>query len=348
MVSAETQLLYLCTRQDFLPHHSAQLQTIVCDCTLDWEAVFDGARLHGVAPLVGRNLQQVDVPLPAAVVKRFKMMTMRNMTEKRRRSSALGQALDAFSAHGLAVMPVKGAALDVLVYDQMWYTTSDDIDIVFALPNEAALAPELVQILPTLVDAHVEYDYHTHHDITMNATLGVDFDRIWRDSMTGEWENRPIRLMSWEDMLIALCINSCRKRFFRLKALCDVAETVNRGATRLDWELFLAKTRDYGCAAIVYAALLATQVTLGCAVPDEVVDALPVGVARRRTIRRLVTTMSPEAFDSIFTGKQVFGRNLDTALMLQYTTLSWRQLGRKMRFVWRTRDNESLPSPRPG
>ena len=76
-------------------------------------------------------------------------------------------------------------------------------------------------------------------------------------------------------------------------------------------------------------------------------DALPVAAARRYAIRRLVTTSSPEAFDSIFTGKLVFGRNLDTALMLQYATLSWRQLGRKMRFVWRTRGNKSLPGPRP-
>ena len=111
----------------------------------------------------------------------------------------------------------------------------------FAVPDELSLAPELAQILPDLVNAHIEYDYYTHHDITMNATLRVDFDRIWRDSLSGNWENRPIRLMSWEDMLIALCINSCRKRFFRLKALCDVAETVNRGAAQLDWELFLTK-----------------------------------------------------------------------------------------------------------
>ncbi len=347
MVSAETQLLYLCTRQDLLPQHTAQIQSIVCNRTIDWESVFDRARLHGVAPLVGRNLQQSEVVLPSAVLQKFKLMTMRNMTEKRRRSNVLGQSLDVFAAHGVDVMPVKGAALDVLVYDHLWYTTSDDIDIVFAVPDELSLAPELAQILPDLVNAHIEYDYYTHHDITMNATLRVDFDRIWRDSLSGNWENRPIRLMSWEDMLIALCINSCRKRFFRLKALCDVAETVNRGAAQLDWELFLTKTRDYGCPAIVFAALLATQLTLGCAVPDEVMDALPVSAARRYAIRRLVATSSPEAFDSIFTGKLVFGRNLDTALMLQYATLSWRQLGRKLRFVWRTRNNEPLPGPRP-
>ena len=248
------------------------------------------------------------------------MVKMRNTVAKRKRIDALTAALPLFAQNSVAVMPVKGAALDLLVYDQFWYMTSDDLDVVFDVSDEGAFSAEISAILPDLVAAKVEYDFYSHHDVTMNDTLPVDFDTIWRDAHIGDWHGEPVHLMTWEDMLIAVCINSCRKRFFRLKALCDVAETAAR-SDMLDWALFLQKVGDYDCGAIVYAALAAADLTVGHTVPDWVVAGLPISRARRQLIDRLARRMSLQAFDSIFEGRVVFGRNLDPSLMLQYATL---------------------------
>jgi hypothetical protein len=89
----------------------------------------------------------------------------------------------------------------------------------------------------------------------------------------------------------------------------------------------------------VYAALVATALTVGHTIPERVVKALPVSTPRRKLIDRLAGRMSLSAFDSIYAGRVVFGRNLDPALMLQYATLRNYQLRRKAGFIWQTRDH---------
>lgn len=331
--------------------HVAGLRDLSRGPALDWELVFDTARRHGVAPLVGHNLQQhaagAGLPVPESIARRFLMAKSRHSLVQRRRITALTAGLDVFQAHGIDVMPVKGAALDLLVYDHPWYTRSDDLDIVLRAEDDASLPQPVRDLLPDLVAARVEYDFYTHHDITMNGTLPVSFDAIWRDSVEGVWENRPIRLMTWEDMLLSLCINSCRKRFFRLKAVCDCAETVKRAGDRLDWDLFIVKTEVYGCGGIVYAALSAADQTVGASLPQGLLDALPVAAVRRRALDQLLNRASLAAYDSIFEGREVFGRNVDASLLLQYAALQSSQLARKARFVWRTRDRQTVKPPPP-
>ena len=90
--------------------------------------------------------------------------------------------------------------------------------------------------------------------------------------------------MAPEDLLISLCINSCRKRFFRLKHLFDIAETVRR--LDLDWDRLAANAREDRCEGIVYTALHVASETLGCRIPD--LDPLQVPRPRVLLIRRLV------------------------------------------------------------
>ena len=84
-----------------------------------------------------------------------------------------------------------------------------------------------------------------------------------RDARSFPFQVNELLLMSTEDMLLSLCINSGRKRFFRLRSLVDIAETVNRGP-ELDWPMLVDKARAYQCSHIACPALLVTQTALGC------------------------------------------------------------------------------------
>ena len=138
--------------------------------------------------------------------------------------------------------------------------------------------------------------------------------------------------MSPEDMLISLCVNSCRKRYFRLKALCDIAETVNRCGS-LDWSKLVQKATAYDCRAIVYAALFITQSRLNCALPTGVLDALHLNPARRRAIHYLSRQLSLTAYDSLYAGGTLAGRRPDFALILPYATFRPYQIWRRLKFA---------------
>jgi hypothetical protein len=72
-----------------------------------------------------------------------------------------------------------------------------------------------------------EYDFFEHHDVTMNGVLPVDFQAIWQEAVAVDYRGERTLVMRTEDLLLAVCINACRKRFFRLKSLFDIAEIVD-------------------------------------------------------------------------------------------------------------------------
>lgn len=92
-----------------------------------------------------------------------------------------------------------------------------------------------------------------------------------------------------EDILLSLCINSCRKRFLRLKNFCDIAEFLRvRGEP--DWNVFARKARERRCSGIACAALFASRITFGAPVSLKTLT-LDVGPVQARIIRYLFSKM---------------------------------------------------------
>jgi hypothetical protein len=209
---------------------------------------------------------------------------------------------------------------------------------------------EFVNRKPGQFQAHIEYDFHDHHDVTMNGVLAVDFERVWQDARLANVNGHSVMVMAPEDMLIAAAINSCRHRFFGLKWLCDIAETVERYPA-LDWGTLTSKARRYEANAILYTALSVTRTVLGCSPPPEVLAGLKVHPVRAAVIRRLINTVHHRMslLECISQSRhRLFGRAFSWPLVLTYATYRVDQLGRKMREVhtdWR-RPVEARFTPR--
>src|SRR5262249_13391785 len=148
---------------------------------------------------------------------------------------------------------------------------------------------------------------------------------------------RQVWLMGSEDLLISLCINSCRKRFFRLKSLCDIAETIRKHPA-LDWAVLAHKARRYGCQNIVYAALYVTAQTIGCDLPSGALNSLNISPIRAVSIRFcadfLLRHLSVASHG--FGGNVVPGRKVDWLILLPYATYTPAQLARKASYVQHT------------
>jgi hypothetical protein len=98
-------------------------------------------------------------------------------------------------------------------------------------------------------------------------------------------------------VLISDCINSCRKRFLRLKSLLDVAETAN-ACRGLDW------------------------------------DEPAVSPARATVIHRLIRYLSWRMMLSPLhpsSERGRFGREVNLSLILPYAAYGWYQVARKMK-----------------
>jgi hypothetical protein len=298
------------------------------------------AESHQVAPLIYFNLRQYELihkKIPPTVVEKFKNSLHQNIIIKEKLAERITWALSFFKQRSIDVMIIKGAILDILVYDQPWYTVSDDIDLVISRTPEQIPDHEQREFMEFFHRSAVEYDYFEHHDVTMNNVLAVDFNRIWRDATQIVYREESAWIMSPEDMLISLCVNSCRKRFFRLRSLVDIAETINK-YPNLDWIEFARKAGLYDCQNIVYTALLITQMTVGCNLPDKVYKNLAVNPVRSVIIRFFVHyilwTMSLYTIYP-FSGKTIFGREVNPSLVLPYAVYRPYQIIRKIKEIYR-------------
>jgi hypothetical protein len=273
-------------------------------------------------------------------VGRFRRLLGQNLTAKQALTCKLAEVLAFCCEHRLDVLLVKGVALDLLVYGPHAFTTSQDIDLVLRA-KAAELGPaERAAIASVTRGYPLEYDYYEHHDITLNGALPVNFDRIWRDAIGVRFEGQPAWVMCPEDLLITACINACRKRFSRLKALCDIAEILQT-YPNLDWRGVARRARADQCQAIVYAALAAADMFLNARLPAGALDLLAVAPARTAVIRFLVQRMPSYAWTAPQAGVQIFNRRVSLSLLLPYMTYGWDQVRRKLRFVWHSRNTAS-------
>jgi hypothetical protein len=183
-------------------------------------------------------------------------------------------------------MLVKGVALDVDVYEEPWFTESADADLLvdqhFGVLSKADQA-----ILMAMVKGWpVELDFTRHHDLDMNKVLDINYPQLWGDARTVAIEGLQAYIMSPEDMLLAACINLCRKRYQQLKGMMAVREVI-RAYPGLDWEKLARNARAWGASRVVYTACTITDLVLGVEVPHQALNALQVRFVRRWTIRNL-------------------------------------------------------------
>jgi hypothetical protein len=285
-MNANDHLLFSATRQTVSPPHQEAMLFWATNDLLDWYKVFDTAEKGHVAPLVYRNLvalPQLSQKLPLDLHTQNKKRMLATSLYKRERALQLDTVINFFHENQIPIMLIKGAAQDHLIYDQSWYTTYEDIDLIIKGRPEN-LDPKLVRkISDTLYRGKIEYDYYEHHDFNMNGMLPIDFQDVWSAARILRIHDKEIFVLSPEDHLISIAINSCRKRFFRLKSLLDIQETISR-LKNLDWQKFIQRSQSFCCENIIYTALAVTSKTLGGDIPEEVFRALRLSSTRKKVI----------------------------------------------------------------
>lgn len=284
-MNREDRILFLCTRQDFQSGHREAVESLARG-PIRWERLAAVAEAHGVLPVAGAHLRSCAVELPPGLAERLETAVFENALYKEQDALHLAHGLARLREVRLEALLLKGASLDLLVYREPWVVSSRDTDLLLRpLPGyRPGLEDKAVR--RALYRAGIECDLLGHHDLDMHGALRISTERIWRAARRIDFRGVEAWVMGPEDLLISLCINSCRKRFFRLKGLFDLAETVARAG--IDWPRLGDLARRGRCEAIVFTALLAARETVGCALPEGALAELGVRPGRARLLRLLV------------------------------------------------------------
>ncbi len=272
------QILFTLTRQRFSDTHRERVEALCAHARIDWAAVSATAGREGVAPIVGVNLAACDpaaTRVPQAVTDRLQGALFENAARKAERWQDLEAIVADLRHTGWDVLLLKSAALDACgVYRDRWVTCARDADILLRRRRGAGAATD-PRSVRSLLDRHgIETDLLLpgdtpdragHHDLSLNGIVRLSVDDLWqgaREVPLGGTPGAAAWLMCPEDLLLTLCLNGCRKRYFRLKTLFDIAETVACHPD-LDWTRLARRARAWGVEALAFAAIRAAAVTLG-------------------------------------------------------------------------------------
>lgn len=305
----------------------ATLDDATVECC-DWEKVFTTAVRHQVGPLIGDRLGPLTQRLPTEVRARFDHEIVRNMGAKAAMAKKLEEVLDWLAELGVDAMLIKGTSLERRI-SPAWLTVSGDVDLMLR-GDLSALGPAVFARVRELNAGTPVVDLHgtPHPDLAMNGVLPIDFDAIWRRAEPIDVGGRRAWRMSLADELVAACVQSCRKRFFRLKSVFEIDALLRDPG--LDLDAALDRSRRWRCAGPVYGAIRAANATLDTAAPTELRRRLGLSRPRAAALRFLIAR---GALEDLYDGVTVRGKFIGKGLMLPYATLGWGQLWNSARVV---------------
>jgi hypothetical protein len=229
-----------------------------------------------------------------------------------------------FTAAGIPIVLLKGAALALTVYDEPLLRPMADIDI-WLQPEHLAGAADLLQGLGFQLAINPERPPHLQSlalgelvfcNQTWPATVvelhwspftgwwnrfttAIDHASLWHRSVpltaargTGLVERITtplVRQLAPEDTIIHLAAHLAVNHQFGLKplrALIDLCLTVNERA--VNWDIVVQRAVDWRLATVVWLTLVLAQELSGLAVANETLRRLQPDRFRRRCLRWLV------------------------------------------------------------
>jgi hypothetical protein len=173
-VTPEERVLCLATRQDFLPAHREEVESIARARPVRWLDLARIALDHGVLPIAGANLRRCDLPLPEGLPEQLEGAVLESAARAARDGERLAAALARLREVRLEALLLQGAALRVLVYDGPWVVSSRDLDLALH-PAEGWAFRQAGEreVRRALYLDGIECGLEGHHDVTLNGVLPV-------------------------------------------------------------------------------------------------------------------------------------------------------------------------------
>ena len=261
-----------------------------------WKAAIDGARRHGVLPILYSWVASSGTTIPPDAIEFSRSEFERNAFHCMANTAELLQVLHAFESAGIAAMPFKGVVLAASAYGDINGRAAGDLDVLIYhrdLQRATAILKNRGYKLTTktLEDGSPEaqnyFEFHFER-----AADGMVIELRWRLELTQPryrynigmelvWPRRRITKLAGADVpnldaisaLLVLCMHGSKHLWSRLIWILDVAKLLE-SEPGLDWELALREAKKVGLArCLALGVLLAHRVT-GADVPPHVVRRL--------------------------------------------------------------------------
>ncbi|MDQ2785616.1 MAG: nucleotidyltransferase family protein [Chloroflexota bacterium] len=319
---------------------------------LDWEYLLRAADSHGLLPLLHQWIQsQPDIAVPPEISAQVSGAYWANHFRNRIFLEELARVFQNAAAAGIAVMPLKGAALALLYYPTPALRPMSDLDLLVRPGDVGAMTGLLHRLgykevfggivllderffdaqrgerrfvankdgCDVLIELRIEpldplIDMLSALDPVLDAALHDRAAWMWTRGQDATHARAPFARLSPEDLLLHVASHlTTRHRYFRLLWLYDLSLIITAHGNDIDWAYVGDAARRLRLSVPVHAALAAARQLLGAPVPlAEMEKILFAGGERWRPLQRL--------------GRAFFARRIRAASRGDLTAQSYAQV----------------------
>ena len=311
LLRPESELLVWCARTVVTDVLKERIRQRV-QGPLDWGDVLDLARYHGVGPLLYRNLSTLCSDLvPAESLNQLRQRTQAGALLNRLLVQELVVLCEAFAAHGVPVMPIKGATLASSAYGDLTLRDFSDMDLIVSKGSIAEaqailLAQGYERKDPSSDPGETDHEEGPYHVFIKKRTLfrvdlqwvmagehfafQLDRPEFWQRRTAVPLANKTVQGLTPEDLLIVLCVHGSKHAWDALKWVCDVAELL-RAHDQLDWGRIFSNASTWRCRRLVSMGLSLAHLVLDAPLPETVVARLSADSDVQMLSHRMPSTL---------------------------------------------------------
>lgn len=311
LLRPESELLVWCARTAVTDALKERIRQRVQE-PLEWAVVLDLAGYHGVGPLLYRNLSTLCSGLvPAESLTQLRRSTQAGALLNRVLAQELVVLCEAFAAHGVPVMPIKGATLAVSAYGDLTLRDFSDLDLL--VPKRSIAEAQAVLLAlgyerkdpssdPGETDHeegpfHVFIKKHTLFRVDLQWVMAhqhfsfqLDRPEFWQRRTPVPLANKTVQGLASEDLLIVLCVHGSKHAWEALKWVCDVAELL-RSHQHLDWNRIFSNASTWRCRRLVLMGLSLARLLFDAPLPEAVLARLSADSDVQMLSQRMPATL---------------------------------------------------------
>ena len=257
----------------------------------DWAKLLNLAQFHGMIPLLYTRLKETvwellpkDVQETLEIAHRMNAIHALSLTDELLRLVSLLQQQDIFA------LPYKGPVLAAQLYGDIAMRQFVDLDVVInktdwttvnALLIKNDWAP--VHQLPATQENLYQRTYkdHGYYLLAKNILLELHWafsdphfgfplsvDAVSQQTTQIEINQQCVPIPVVEDLLLLLCFHGAKHKWERISWLADIAQLIAI-SPQLNWDMFIAQARKFGCLRIVNLSLCLAQTLAKVSLPDK-------------------------------------------------------------------------------
>jgi len=311
LLRPESELVVWCARTAMTDELKAHIRQRV-QGPLDWAVVLDLAWYHGVGPLLYRTLSTLCSDLvPVESLTQLRQRTQAGALLNRLLAQELIVLCEAFAAHGVPVIPIKGVTLAASAYGDLTLRDFTDMDLLVPKGSIAEAQAVLLALGYEPKDPssdpgetdHEEGPYHvfikkrTPFRIDLQWVMAgqhfafrLDRPEFWQRRTVVPMVNKTVEGLTPEDLLIVLCVHGSKHAWEALKWVCDVAELL-RAHEQLDWDRIFSSAATWRCRRLVYMGLSLAHMLVDAPLPEAVLARLSADSGVQMLSHRMPSTL---------------------------------------------------------